>query len=68
MRQEYGEMLIGMFVYLGLAAIIFLVLDLFKDGIFYLGMGVYSIVVFIVFGISFLIQTFTLNYKIEKRD
>lgn len=68
MKDEYIEILASMLGMFTIVSIVLLVADLFKDGIFVLGMIMFIIVWFPVHGVAFLIQALRTNYIISKRE
>ena len=67
MKMEYIEILMSLLVPIVAVALSFLVIDLFIDGIFVLGMPIFLMWWIPIHIIGFIIKAIQLNYKIIKR-
>lgn len=67
MRKEYKEIIMGILLMLGIFSIIFLIVDLFDDGIFFIIMPIFFLVYMLMMIITLIMKAFQLNYKIIKR-
>ena len=65
--MEYIEILMSLVITMGIVALIFLIGDLFVDGIFVSGMSIFLMWWIPIHIIGFIIRAFQLNYKIIKR-
>lgn len=68
MKDDYKTIIVSYLVMLGFMIVVYLVLDLFKDGVFVAGAITTLIVVGILIAITLFIKAFTLNYKITRRN
>lgn len=68
MKEDYKIIIISYLVMLGFMAVVFLVIDLFKDGAFAGGMIGALGAIGILIAISLSVKGFRLNYKITRRN